>query len=345
MSLNKYETLLSYNSNKFDTRKSLNRSNKKVPSSILETIESEGLTSEIIKGFKYPIYKYHGQITLHGDFSELIKTSSYLRIGMYKNIIINKNNTIGVKYTAIDYNKKRILASKLRYFNYSFCYNSQDEYYMKAFYPDNKTNLKEFYGNILNEYNSINVNSFYAIKTLLKNPLSGALYIVIYIKALYEKDIMPLFTAITGKNENDINLAIQAEKEEREKQEKERQIKEEQRKIELAAIKEKAAIDNQNDPEFIKFNSLPDYDRKSFEKGMHLITYSLNTSTGKYEYTHLLLNKGGCWFTVKKTYERDTMEFSEYNIDGYFKRSEKDKESIINAINKRFKNRIKIYKE
>lgn len=86
----------------FDTRKSLNRSNKTIPENILESINKSGMTIEQIKELNIPFFVYKGQLTLHGNFDGV----STKRIGGYSNIVLNANKSLGVKYSAIDFDKK-----------------------------------------------------------------------------------------------------------------------------------------------------------------------------------------------------------------------------------------------
>lgn len=86
----------------FDTRKKLNRSKRKISENIISEIEDKGLDIERLESLKLPYFVYQGQITLHGDFKDL----SPNRLFGYKNILLNKNGSVGIKYNAIDYSKK-----------------------------------------------------------------------------------------------------------------------------------------------------------------------------------------------------------------------------------------------
>jgi hypothetical protein len=87
----------------FDTPKKINRSEKIVDKEILDDIEN-GITLETLNELDLPIFKYTTQITIHGLFDKLTQQ----RIGGYKWIFQNKNKSIGIKWNAIDYEKKII---------------------------------------------------------------------------------------------------------------------------------------------------------------------------------------------------------------------------------------------
>lgn len=109
--MERLETLLKHDmGSQFDTRKTLNRSDKKVPDDILAQIESGSFTCEMIDTLanQFPIYRYQTQITIHGEFD--IKRSG---IGQYTNLFQNGNLSLGVKYSAIDTDKIKDIRDKI----------------------------------------------------------------------------------------------------------------------------------------------------------------------------------------------------------------------------------------
>lgn len=101
--MERLETLLKHDmGSEFNTRKTLNRSDKKVPNDILEQIESGSFTCEMIDELanQFPIFRYQTQITIHGEFD--VRRSG---IGQYTNLFQNGNLSLGVKYSAIDTEK------------------------------------------------------------------------------------------------------------------------------------------------------------------------------------------------------------------------------------------------
>lgn len=90
----------------YASKHKLNTCNKVVGQELLDKIEdgcSLETLEEVAKGFD--IFKYRTQITIHGLFPEL----STRCIGRYVNIVQNKNKSIGIKYSAIDHEKKKRL--------------------------------------------------------------------------------------------------------------------------------------------------------------------------------------------------------------------------------------------
>ena len=95
----------------YDKKHKLNTCNKKVPSEYLTSIE-KGCSLERLEEMmhkKFDVFKYKTQITIHGLFPEL----STNRVGGYVNLTQNKNKSIGVRYTAIDHEKKTRLYNLL----------------------------------------------------------------------------------------------------------------------------------------------------------------------------------------------------------------------------------------
>lgn len=104
----KPEEILSNEVN-IDTPKKLNRSETKVPIDIINEIETKGMSLERLESLGLPIYKYQTQITVHGNFDGLTKD----RVGGYKNLTLNQNKTLGIRYNAIDAEKKKIISKAL----------------------------------------------------------------------------------------------------------------------------------------------------------------------------------------------------------------------------------------
>jgi hypothetical protein len=104
----KPEEILSNEVN-IDTPKKLNRSEAKVPIDVINEIETKGMSLERLESLGLPIYKYQTQITVHGNFDGLTKE----RVGGYKNLTLNQNKTLGIRYNAIDAEKKKIISKAL----------------------------------------------------------------------------------------------------------------------------------------------------------------------------------------------------------------------------------------
>ena len=97
----------------YDSKHIKNLSTKKVPQQLLDAVEN-GCSIETLQklaGKQFPICKYATQITVHGIFDDL-KTR---RVGgMYVNLTKNKNQSLGIRWTAIDHDKKAELFHNIR---------------------------------------------------------------------------------------------------------------------------------------------------------------------------------------------------------------------------------------
>ena len=96
----------------YSKKHKLNTCSRNVPQEYLDQIE-KGCSIEQLETMmanKFDVFKYKTQITIHGVFPEL----STRRVGGYVNLTQNQNKSVGVRYTAIDYEKKRRLFSMLK---------------------------------------------------------------------------------------------------------------------------------------------------------------------------------------------------------------------------------------
>ena len=96
----------------YDRKHINNTCNRPVPQEMLDKIE-RGCSIEQLEEMmrkKFDVFRYKTQITIHGLFPEI----STRRIGMYVNLTQNKNRSIGVRYTAIDHEKKSRLYGLLK---------------------------------------------------------------------------------------------------------------------------------------------------------------------------------------------------------------------------------------
>lgn len=96
----------------YSKKHKLNTCSRNVPQEYLDQIEKgcsiEHLETMMAK--KFDVFKYKTQITIHGVFPAL----STRRVGMYVNLTQNQNKSVGVRYTAIDREKKGRLFDMLK---------------------------------------------------------------------------------------------------------------------------------------------------------------------------------------------------------------------------------------
>jgi hypothetical protein len=169
----------------FDSKHINNICNKVIDNKIIEQIENQGVTIEQIETlFKDRVFIYKTQITLHGLFE------GYFNGIYYKNMILNKNKSLGVKYTAIDFKKKQILRDVFQ--TYSRTYNKQAYERFDStglsldlaldYNEDNKKKAIE----ILN-----NIDHFIGTKKagVYRCFIENKIYIKVFLSAIYEKNI------------------------------------------------------------------------------------------------------------------------------------------------------------
>lgn len=96
----------------FATPKKLNRSAAAVPAAFIDKLESGEATSADIVSLQnlVPVFSYKTCVTIHGLLPDIQRQ----RIGGYKNICQNKNGSLEIRYSAIDYTAKKAIADILR---------------------------------------------------------------------------------------------------------------------------------------------------------------------------------------------------------------------------------------
>lgn len=291
----------------FDRKNKLNRANEvNFDQSFFDTLKSEGLTSEYLDTIETPIFKYTGQITIHGIFP----SESIERVGGYKNVTLNKNLSLGIKYNAIDYAKKKLLGSVFSTFKTGINYHrsSNDNYYFMQSADYNK---------VLDFYNTIDTSFFVGTKHLMKFNYYGTMvYIAIMrISAIYTKNVWPFVKSLIGKTETEYTDAvIQAKtedearyKELNEKWNAEKLVKQAERLKALEAIKDLTPWD------------------KTFINGIALV--SVNGSDYGDTYILSQLTKKGAYYTLKTIETNDpaeTADFDNYRVKKQSYRTEAD---------------------
>ena len=207
----------------YDSKHIKNLSKKKVPQQLLEAVEngcSYETLLQLAKG--YPICRYQTQITVHGIFNDL----ETRRVGVYVNLCKNKNQSLGIRWSAIDYNKKDELFTKIRtvdrawhivknsqqfYLEQMVCVKDQDEY--------NRT-LAVFKQKAASIDTSLFTGSVSAYGML---DVFGRVYVVlkVIVNCFPIQNMQKITENITGKDAAFISSALATEKEERMKREKE----------------------------------------------------------------------------------------------------------------------------
>ena len=242
------------NNTKFDHKNILNRCNKPVPIKLAESIENNGVTIEDLDKLNFPVYKYYSQITIHGIFPNIENS----RIHGYANIFQNKNKSVGVKYTAIDCDKKIYINKVLRVYRelhkgiFSMKKNSKG-YSISAFGELNEKNF--------NLYKDIFVNlpkNYYGRSTLNKyqSYMGNFIGINIEFNGIYQAEIWNFLNKLLNYTEVEYNkdLIILEDKRKADKIEREKYWADQKR---LKEIEKNKQLENL--PQLLKDNSLVEY--------------------------------------------------------------------------------------
>jgi len=210
--MNKIETL--FNIDKFDTRKVLNRSNKVIDKTILDEIEQQGVTCEHLETLGVPVFYYQSQITLHGLFPEL----SYIQPTGYKSIFQNQNKSIGVKYIAVDYLKKKLIYETIRdYLPGWYIFKNSGEYSLISFSKSftDKENYKAELANMKAKVEHIDKSLFSGSVGvyLARDMFSYFLVAYIAIGTIKQENVTKLIESVCKKPIAEINESIRLKNE------------------------------------------------------------------------------------------------------------------------------------
>lgn len=207
----------------YDSKHIKNLSKKKVPQQLLDAVEngcSYETLLQLAKG--YPVCKYQTQITVHGIFNDL----GTRRVGVYVNLCKNKNQSLGIRWSAIDYNKKEELFSKISTVDRSWhiVKNSQ-QFYIKQMVrvkdqDEYNRTLAVFKQKAANIDTSLFTGSVSAYGMM---DVWGRVYVVlnVVVNCFPLQNMQKITENITGKDAAFISSALEIEKEKRIKQEKE----------------------------------------------------------------------------------------------------------------------------
>jgi len=213
--MNKIETLFNIDGSfKFDTRKVLNRSNKVIDKTILDEIEQQGVTCEHLETLGVPVFYYQSQITLHGLFPEL----SYIQPTGYKSIFQNQNKSIGVKYIAVDYLKKKLIYETIRdYLPGWYILKNSGEYSLISFSKSftDKENYKAELANMKAKVEHIDKSLFSGSVGvyLARDMFSYFLVAYIAIGTIKQENVIKLIESVCKKPIAEINESIRLKNE------------------------------------------------------------------------------------------------------------------------------------
>lgn len=245
----------------YDSKHIKNLSKKKVPQQLLEAVEngcSYETLLQLAKG--YPVCKYQTQITVHGIFNDL----GTRRVGVYVNLCKNKNQSLGIRWSAIDYNKKNELFSKISTVDRSWhiVKNSQQFYLEKMVRAKDQDEYNRTLEVFKQKAASIDTSLFTgSVSAYGMMDVWGRVYVVlnVVVNCFPLQNMQKIIENITGKDAAFISSALEIEKEKRIKQEKEYQERMQEYERQCA---EKKRLYNQQLEAWRAQNPIP----KSFRK-------------------------------------------------------------------------------
>ena len=213
-------------------RRVLNTAPNKQADITIDELEN-GVTIERLESLTVPVYQYGTQITIHGIFKNI---PDDLRVHGYKSIILNGNESLGVKYVAIDGDKKNLLSKVARYAErdkrWTIHIDSQGCEAYKMFHSSNSDDDKQ---KTIKCYKSAPDNLYIGAKRAV-SLMYGGYAVIISIGAIYKNNVWPLIMALTGiANETEYQQRI----EEQAKIDKERHDKY------MAEVKERQNLERQ----------------------------------------------------------------------------------------------------
>jgi hypothetical protein len=202
---NNITQVLVYNNFESDKKNKTNKCDVVVSSEILQSIEN-GCPIEVLEGLNLPIFYYNTQITIHGYFPEL-HTSN---IGYYKNIFQNANKSIGIRYSAIDWNKKIVIrdAVRLNTENEWKCgYNSSEFYVYKAKQVNSENELLEVVSSYKKDLTKFNKDVVFGNYQVFVSSVYGQTYVVlkVEINAIYQNRLYE-FVALVSEYKSQVEF-------------------------------------------------------------------------------------------------------------------------------------------
>lgn len=188
-------------------RRVLNTAPDKYADITLSEIEM-GITIERLSELTVPVYRYGGQVTIHGIFKDIPED---LRVHGYKSVFLNGNRSLGVKYVAIDADKKHLLHKISRYSKtkWGININSQGCEAIRVFHSNDRENdiqrLKDCFNSTPDD--------LYVGNKQWASLMFGGFAVIIYIGAIYQDNLWTLINALTGISSQAEFDAIHAESE------------------------------------------------------------------------------------------------------------------------------------
>ena len=199
----------------YDKKHKVNTSSKNLPLDVMDNI-NKGVTLEQLNNLTskgYDVYKYATQITIHGICNELTDNNVFL----YKSLILNKNKSLGVKWIAVDAEKKANICKTLEYFGWTTIRSSTKNYPTRVARFSNKEDAEKQCAAYRNIIDRIENNMFYGSYNIYIGEIFSMYFAVIelFINGIKQENVTPLLEKILDMDNetitNKIN-SIEAEK-------------------------------------------------------------------------------------------------------------------------------------
>lgn len=224
-----YQTFFNATNGSFNTPKKINRTPILIPEEYCDKIDNSTITSEDIVrlGSLVTLFRYKTCVTIHG-----LWRSTNERIGGYKNVHVNKNGSIELKYNAIDRDKKDALAKLCRIVGWAERRDSEGDCIFKQYSFSDKQLALAKIAELKNLYSNSYIDGITSIMNIGGYAVWGVYIVRIEFKILsiISDNINYLVSGITKIPETDIQLAIDnikaKESQELEKKENQRLFKE-----------------------------------------------------------------------------------------------------------------------
>ena len=269
----------------------------------LEEIEKQGVTIERLLGLEVPVFTYGGQVTIHGKFNDDIGKD--LRVAGYKSVFKNGNGSLGVRYVAVDGEKKRKLEDICSLGGMWWITIDSKGCQAHQSFGDKQACL-DCYNSAPTDY----IGTKYAFRSIY-----GRFYVVLEIGAVYEKDFWRLAESLSGLSEEGYKKACAVREAKREadwlryeEERKERQAKE----AELAAKRDEIKDGlNKN----LEANG---YQRVAFTgPGTYVYAFASKFYPDKIGYNVVEVKKGGFGRTLERhTLVKDIANIRKVTFDG-----------------------------
>lgn len=199
----------------YDKKHKLNTSPKKLPLDVIENINKgvtlEQLNSLTHKGFD--VYKYSTQITIHGICDELTDNNVFF----YKSLMLNKNKSLGVKWIAVDAEKKTKICKTLEYFGWTTIRSSTKNYPTHVIRFDSETEAKEQCNKYKAIIDRIGNNMFFGSYNIYIGEAFGMYFAIfdLFINGIKQENVTPLLEKILDMDNETITNKIDSIKAER----------------------------------------------------------------------------------------------------------------------------------